>query len=292
MPIITVHEVRGRAVTIRHLLRAVVRPSLGLQVIGVAALIALVGGGVVGVVVSDRARSALRENILNNSLGTADLAGALTASYMGDAEASARELASRPSLRAAAAGQDFRSITVDLDRWAAEHANVMVAVNDLDGATRATSYWDKTVIGQRKTAEDWFRGAVDTDRPFLGTPGVSSITNRARVPYGIPLRDEAGTTRGVLLASIELNGLSSVITSIHVGQNARASMNDLEHGVILAHPDPTRILTASSGKNAATIRMQARERGVIEDTSSSGQWPAIAIWPGRLWSTTHRCWAS
>jgi hypothetical protein len=64
---------------IRRLLRAIFQPSLGMQVNGVAALMALLGGGIVGMVVTDRARTTLRDNIRSNSLAAADLAGALSA---------------------------------------------------------------------------------------------------------------------------------------------------------------------------------------------------------------------
>ncbi|MDQ6670339.1 MAG: HAMP domain-containing protein [Chloroflexota bacterium] len=269
----------GLIASVKNLLRPILRPSLGLQVIGVATLIAVLGGGVVGLVVTDRARSALRDNILSNFLAVDDLASALAASYMGEAQAAARELASRPTVRAAARDGTFGSLSLDLERWNVEHPNVTVFISDLDGITRMTSLSDKSSIGQDRMSQVWFQGAISSGQPYLGAPSVSPVTNKARVPYSIPLRDEAGIMRGVLTESIQLDGLSNVITSIHAGQNARASLVDLELGVILAHPDATRILGLASGKNTATERMQAGERGVLETTSSSGQMVLAAFGP-------------
>src|ERR1700738_795427 len=96
-----------RARSVKFLLRRIMRPSLGLQVIGVAVLMAMLGGGVVGLVVTRGARSALRDTILSNSLATADLAAVLSATYMDDARAAARELAGEPTLGAAVQDRDF-----------------------------------------------------------------------------------------------------------------------------------------------------------------------------------------
>jgi PAS domain S-box-containing protein len=266
---------------VKNLVRAILQPSLGLQVIGVATLMALLGGGVVGLVVIDRARSALRDNILRDSLTTADLAIALSAGYMGAAQAAARELASRPMLRAAAGNGDFSSLNLDLDRWSVEHPNVTVAINDLDGRIRAAGgSGDKSTLGQSpRVSQDWLQ-AVSTGQPYLGAPGVSSVSKTPRIVYAVPLRDEAGDIRGVLTTSIQLEALSDAITSIHAGPNAHASLTDRERRIILAHPDATRILTPSStGKNRAADRMLAGERGVLEATSSSGEHILAAFGP-------------
>src|ERR1700694_2544202 len=101
MPIISGNGMPGSIVAFVKLRRAILQRSLGLQVIGVGVLMALLGGGVVGLAVPDRARSVLREHILSDSLATADLAAGLTANYMGNAEAATRELAGRPAVQAA-----------------------------------------------------------------------------------------------------------------------------------------------------------------------------------------------
>jgi PAS domain S-box-containing protein len=263
----------------RSLLHTILQSSLGLQVIGVAALMALLGGGVVGLVLTDRARSALRDNILSNSLAATDLATALAASYMGDAQAAARELASRPAVQTAVSNGDFSSLDLDLDRWIIEHPNLDVVISDLNGVTRVTSLSDKSSVGVIRLDEDWFQGPMTTGQPYLGSPGLSEVTRESRIPYGIPLRDDAGVIRGVLTASIQLDALSNVITSIHVGPNARASLTDLERGIILAHVDATRILSPELGKNRAAQYMQAGERGVLEDTTSSGENVLAAFGP-------------
>ena len=277
---------RSFTTVLKKLVRAILQPRLGLQVVGVAALMAMLGGGVVGLVVTDRARSALRNNILTNSLTAADLAGALSANYMGEAEAAARELASRPALGAAARDGNLNSLTLDLERWNLEHANLSVFISDLDGVTRVNSLQDKSAVGLSRFSDDWFQGAVLSGQPFAGAPGISPATNKPRIPYAIPLRDETGTMQGVLTVSIRLDALSYTITSNYAGTNARVSLVDRESRLLLADPDKTLILTKISGKNAAVQRLMSGERGVLEDTSSNGQQVLSAFGPvpGSLWA--------
>ena len=127
--------------------RAILKRSLGLQVIGVAVLMALLGGGVVGLVVTERARSIVRDDILSSSLATVDVAAALTAGYVGDAESATRELANRPAVQAAVGAGDFDSLNVDFERWMVEHPNITVFASDLDGVTRITGFSNKSSIG-------------------------------------------------------------------------------------------------------------------------------------------------
>jgi diguanylate cyclase (GGDEF)-like protein/PAS domain S-box-containing protein len=264
---------------VRNFLRAILHRGLGLQVVGLAAFVALVGGGLVGWAVTDRARSALRDSILSNSLATVDLATAVSASYTDDAEAAARDLASRPSVRAAVRAADFSALSADLERWMAEHPNIAVSITDLDGVTQVSGLSDKSSIGQSRIDQDWFQRTITTGQPFLDAPSVSPVTHKARVPYDVPVRDETGAIRGVLTASIQLDALSNIITSIHVGHNARASLIDLQRGVVLAHVDATRILTPASSKNSAAQRMRAGERGVLEDMASTGEHVLAAFGP-------------
>src|ERR1700738_1087660 len=151
--------------SVKFLLRTIVRPSLGLQVIGVAVVMAMLGGGVVGVVVTHSARSALRDNILSNSLATADLAAVLSATYMDDARAAVRELAGDPTLGVAAHEGNLREVNLDIERWSAEHPNITGVLNDLDGIVLAVNGPDKSSLGQKRTSVDWVQ-AITTRQPY------------------------------------------------------------------------------------------------------------------------------
>jgi signal transduction histidine kinase len=82
----------------------------------------------------------------------------------------------------------------------------------------------------------------------------------------------------VLAAGISLSALSDAIVNINYGEGTRASIIDTRNGgIILAHIDPTRILTPISGKNEAATRLLAGERGIIETRSSSGEMDLIGF---------------
>jgi hypothetical protein len=78
-----------------HLLRRATRRShrLATQLVALIVLVALLSGGAVGLLVVDRARQVLREEILHSSLAAADLAASVAAGYMTDTESDARDLA-------------------------------------------------------------------------------------------------------------------------------------------------------------------------------------------------------
>jgi two-component system cell cycle sensor histidine kinase/response regulator CckA len=255
---------------------------LATQLVALIVVVTLLSGGAVGLLVIDRARQALREEILLSSLAAADLAASLAAGYMFAAEGDARDLALSSELRTRGVAQgDLGLATPALEGWLPLHPTVLgVGIVDLTGVTRATGLVDKSFVNVQANAErDWFQGTLSSGEPFLGAPGVSPVTHKPQVPYGVPVRDEAGTMRGILIASISIEALSNTITAVQVGPNARTSLNDIQHGVILAHVDPSRILQAVSGKNEATNRLDARQRGAMENVNSSGQRTLAAFAP-------------
>lgn len=272
----------------RLLLRSVrtVRAGLRLQLVVLVALSTLLVGGAVGAVAISAARNALRDNILNASLSTADLAAAMTANYLADTETSAQELATRPLVQAAAGRGELASLTPELVHWVTEHPQLgTVAIMDLRGTNAASGLPNQPVPPEGSTQRDWFQGVLTTGAPYLGAPGLSRVTGRPRVPYGVPIRDDRGTLRGVLVASISLEALSETLTAVHVGGHARLSLADTERHIILAHVDPQRILQPASGRNEASRRLYAGERGTLETPNSTGEMTLSAFTqvPGMKW---------
>src|SRR5258708_16918615 len=205
---------------VMHLLRRASRTGhrLATQLVALIVLVALLSGGAVGVLVTDRARQALRENILHSSLAAADLAANIAAGYMSGAEAEARDLAGTLELETAAAHGDWEVATPQLEAWLPQHPNVVgVGLVDLQGVTRVTGNGDKTNVGQPLNAgSDWFTSVRVSGQPFLGAPSMSSLTRRPRMPYGVPVVDDTGTLRAVMVVSISLEAMSDTITAVQV----------------------------------------------------------------------------
>ena len=72
------------------------RFGLALRLIGLIVLVALVAGGLVGAVLIENSRSAIREHILESNLAAADLAAQFAANYVEGAETNVRQFAARP----------------------------------------------------------------------------------------------------------------------------------------------------------------------------------------------------
>jgi hypothetical protein len=124
-----------------------IRVSLAAQLVALSAAVALVAGSIVGVVLIERGRSVLRDEILQKTLSAANLAAALSAAYVSEAQADAQELANRPVVRAGASRGDLRSLTPDLESYLAGHPHlVSVGVADLTGITRASGLEDKSSV--------------------------------------------------------------------------------------------------------------------------------------------------
>lgn len=95
------------------------RLTFGHQLVGLIVLVALVCGGVVGLLSVDRARAAVRADVLDKSLGVAEVAANVTQAYLAHASADARQLALNPVIRDASASGDFSFADDELDEWEA-----------------------------------------------------------------------------------------------------------------------------------------------------------------------------
>jgi PAS domain S-box-containing protein len=294
--LVTTEGVRGTADALHtilgmlpKLLRRASRAShrLATQLVALVVLVALLSGGAVGVLIIDRTREALRQNVLQSSLAAADLAASVAAGYMSAAEGDARDLAGSAELRTAAAQGDLDLATPALERWLAAHPTALgVGLVDLTGLNRATGLLNKSAVNvARSNDRDWFQGVLTSGEPFLGAAGLSTVTHLPQMPYGVPVRDEGGTMRAVLIASISLEALSNTVTAVQIGPNARASLNDVTSGIILANVDKSRILKVGSGRNEATRLLEAGQRGAIENVNSTGQrtLAAFSQVPGLPW---------
>jgi PAS domain S-box-containing protein len=74
--------------------------------------------------------------------------------------------------------------------------------------------------------------------------------------------------------------LSNSIVKIPYAPDARVSLLDTRNGgMILANPDPTRLLTPVTGKNQAALVALTGARGVMETPNSSGEADVVAYTP-------------
>ena len=128
---------------------------------------------------------------------------------------------------------------------------------------------------------EWFQQTVATKKPYLGIPLLSRGNGDPVVTYALPLFDDKGEMRAVLVGGISLAALSDAITGIRVSASARVGLMDSRQGgILLADPDKSRILTPVSGQNAAALRAIAGERGTMETRAAAASW---------IWRRFPRC---
>jgi hypothetical protein len=77
------------------------RLTIGVKFVSFVVLIALLAGGIVGMVTINSSRDSLRQDILINSLAQADLASDFASNYVQTIQANVRAFAERPTIRQA-----------------------------------------------------------------------------------------------------------------------------------------------------------------------------------------------
>ncbi|MHB1318787.1 MAG: sensor histidine kinase, partial [Anaerolineae bacterium] len=132
-----------------------------------------------------------------------------------------------------------------------------------------------------------FQETLSTGASVVGTAVRSRGTGQPAIPYTVPIFDDRGVPRAVLVGDLSLNELSDAIASLGTSVSSRTTLLDMrEGGVILTHADPARVLHPISGQNEAALRAVAGERGTLETRSSSGELDLAAYAPvaGLPWS--------
>jgi PAS domain S-box-containing protein len=263
--------------------------GLGGRLVLLMALAAGLSGVAIGVAVMERAREGLREDILRRQLATADLAAAISVTFLNGVQDDVRELAGRPTLLRLVEWGDWPGVTTELEHWVrAERRGVdSVYMYDAIGTLRATGQGDKGVAGPTDQAGDEaLRQVLATGLAQMLGPRRSTVTEQPVVPYLVAMRDARGEIRAVVRVAISLRTLSEKLLDVQPGLNGRMSLDDVDSRTVLAHVDPRRILRQSSGKNQATERMYRGERGAIENVNSTGQRTLAAYTsvPGTRWS--------
>ena len=119
----------------------------------------------------------------------------------------------------------------------------------------------------------------------LGEPGARVV------PYAIPMFDEQGGLRAVLVGGISLAVLTKAITNVHISASTQVSLVDTRQGgFFVADLDPDLILQPVSGHDAALAQALEAQLGAIETQNSSGNTDLVAFAPvaGLPWSVLIR----
>jgi len=257
------------------------RVGLVPRIVGLVVIVAILTGGLISAVMVRQNQDILREQIIANNLASADLAAEFAYRYVEGVEISIRLLARQPSVAEAIANGDFSDATLELQDFVQGNRRVDgCSIFDAKGINRATGNLPATGLGNNSAGREWFRAIMATRESYLGIPVISRGTGRPAVPYGVPVMDQKGEIKGMALCGISLAALNDAIAKFSTGPSARASLTDRrQNGIILAHPDRSRILKPTSGRNQAVSRMLKGERGAMETENSNGELNLVTFAP-------------
>ncbi|MBN2352175.1 MAG: HAMP domain-containing protein [Spirochaetales bacterium] len=262
-----------------------VRLGLAPRLIGMAVLIALLTGALVGVTLIQTSRGVLRKHILESNAAAADLTVEYTEQFFTDAKTSLLHLASWSSFTKAITGNDLR-LTENTIKEFMDIKKVFdsVSIYDDHGIGWASGLGDAWQNRGGTVADrEWFQQTMALKAAYLGTPLLSRGTNQPIITYSLPIFDGKGKIHAVLASGLSLARLSNTINSLQEGAYL---IDTRQGGVFLAHPDPALIMTKVRGLRQAEQHALAGERGTMEthNPDGSGDMAAFAPVPGLPWS--------
>ena len=253
--------------------RTPIRYNIGVRFLSFVIMVALLSGGVVGLVIVKNSRDYLRQQALQNNLNQANLAAVFASNYITAVEAHLEVFATRPDVRQAILnGTPEQLQTVLAQLVQIQTALDSCGIYDANGILKTISFANATTIGQSYTDREWFQQAVATRQPYFGIPVISRTTGKPVVPFAIPIIDDQGQLRAVLTGGISLAALSDSIVNINYGSDTHATIIDTRNGgLIIADKDPALLLTAVDKNNQAVIHLLNAESGTIATTGSNGE---------------------
>ena len=249
------------------------RLTLRVRFVSLVVLGSLVAGVTAGFFVIRTVRDSVRDEVLNDNLGQAILTADYTSRYMQKIQENVDLFVKRFIITQAVLDNEPERIQDSLTLFTdSQSALESIGILDEKGIQRAFSNTNVTVIGQSYTDSDYFQQVSATHQPYLGVAVEPRANGSAVVPYAVPVLDNQDKLRGILVANISTSGLSDSIVNVHFSSKSQASIIDLRNGgVVIAHANPTLILTPVSAENEAVSRLLDGESAAVETTSSTGE---------------------
>jgi PAS domain S-box-containing protein len=262
--------------------------GLAPRLIGLAVLIALVTGALVGVTLIQTSRGVLREHILLSNFSAAHLAAEYASNYIKGAETNLLQFAARKLLIRAVREKNLPEAEAHLaqilDISALFDSASIYTAQGIGWASGLKDKWQNR--GGSVADREWFQRILATRKPYFGIPVFSRGTGHPAGVYAVPIFDANGGINAVLIGGISLAALSQAIAGLNVSRAARSSLLDARQGgLIIAHPDPKRIMTPVKERNEAELRALAGEQGNLEmKDNGESVLAAFAPVPGLPWS--------
>ncbi|MGD0004950.1 MAG: PAS domain S-box protein [Anaerolineaceae bacterium] len=254
---------------------------LSFQLVAIVVFVAVVVGGSVGLAGINTSRNAIHQEVYQSSQAHADLAAQYAANYIAAIEAGVRSFAARPTVTQAVLADTPEQLRPELVQLIKIQTVLdSVGIMDARGILRVSGAANPQNLGTLSADRDYYKKVLATRQPYLGAPLKSRTTGNPVAPYAVPILDDQGQVKAILIAGISLSQLSGSIMKISYAPGARLSLLDTRNGgLILADADPTQLLAPVSGNDQAAQRVLTGGRGVMETKSSSGEADVVAFTP-------------
>lgn len=119
----------------------------------------------------------------------------------------------------------------------------------------------------------YFQQAMRTDQPVVSEPLIGKVSKRAQVVMAVPVLGDDGTRLGVVAGVVRLQS-NSLFSDSRGRSRSDGTLNLVvdRRGVLLAHPDPARLLTqAEEHAGLARVIKRWRDDGSPIDLDARGE---------------------
>ncbi|PTL79279.1 sensor histidine kinase [Vitiosangium sp. GDMCC 1.1324] len=246
-------------------LRLQIRTRLAHRLLRASTLAVLLPLLVLGGVTNAMMQHALRKQVFLGNEALARGSAALVRQYVQDGQGAALMAARQLALVNDVTAWNLPLLEAQL-RTLYEESGLYrgIWLLDVSGIVRATYPPSPALLGRNLGDLQCFSEAVHYRRPTLGRVIPSELPGRPLVaPYAVPIEDEAHRLPGVMVAVIDLRGLSEQLNAIGMGQGGGIYLVD-ENGHIIGHPDPSRLGLPMGEDDVAARRALMGHSGVME----------------------------
>ncbi|WP_196593576.1 methyl-accepting chemotaxis protein [Pectinatus sottacetonis] len=104
-----------------------------------------------------------------------------------------------------------------------------------DGSIVDGSGWTAPANFDSRT-RSWYKDAIAASQLTFGEPYLDKVTNKVAMPICMPLKNNAGETRGVLSEDVLVDTIFATVNKIHPFEGSSAFLLNTK-GIIMAYPD-------------------------------------------------------
>ena len=183
-------------------------------------------------------RRSAEEQAVTESTQIARISAALVEEHFRESTAFLESVAERPLLVQSWRKRDFRFVQTQLAGAGVLRPDLLfLSAYETDGTMRAIYPPSPTMVGEKFSFRDWYKGIAAQWKPY-----VSEVYRSAVPPYkmvvavAVPVRDDAGKPVGIIMAASAVDSISQLLVETNLDQAWMISLVD-QNGHLSARPN-------------------------------------------------------